>query len=74
MITLTAIHENYKGYDLIAVDTYGYHWEELSKDEWFAIGEYGWHATDEDVETAGIDHVSVDEEEKTVYVYVNDSI
>lgn len=73
-MTINAIRENYKDYDLFVVDATETYWEEACKDEWFAIGEYGWHATDADIEMAGIDHVSISEEEKLVYVYVNDSI
>lgn len=73
-MTMEDIRKNYKGYDFTIVDATETYWEERETGEWSAIGEYGWNATDADIETAGIDHVSVSEEEKIIFVYVNDNI
>ena len=69
MMTINNIRENYEGYDLMAVDNYDFYWEEFMGN-WSAIGEYGWNANDADIEYAGIDHVSVDECYKIVYIYI----
>ena len=65
------IRENYKGYDLMAIDNCDFYWEEFMG-SWSAVGEYGWSANDADIERAGIDHVSVDEGDKIVYIHIND--
>ena len=71
MMTINNIRENYKGYDLMAIDNDGFYWEEFMG-SWSAVGEYGWNAEDSDIDNAGIDHVSISEEERMVYVYLND--
>ena len=71
MMTINAIRENYKGYDLMAIDNCDFYWEEFMGN-WSAVGEYGWNANDADIENAGIDHVSVDEGDKIVYIHIND--
>ena len=71
MMTMNNIRKNYKGYTLIAVDNCDFYWEEFMG-SWSAVGEYGWNADDADIERAGIDHVSVDEDDKIVYIYLND--
>ena len=71
MMTINNIRENYKGYDLMAIDICDFYWEEFMGN-WSAVGEYGWNADDADIERAGIDHVSVDEGDKIVYIYLND--
>ena len=71
MMTMTTIRENYKGYTLMAIDNCDFYWEEFMGN-WSAVGEYGWNADDADIEGAGIDHVSVDESDKIVYIYLND--
>ena len=71
MMTINNIRENYKGYDLMAIDSDGFYWEEFMG-SWSAVGEYGWNAEDSDIDNAGIDHVSISEEEKMVYVHLND--
>lgn len=71
MMTINNIRENYKGYDLMAIDNYDFYWEEFMG-SWSAVGEYGWSANDADIERTGIDHVSVDEGDKIVYIYLND--
>ena len=59
------------GYDLMAIDNCDFYWEDFMGN-WSAVGEYGWNATDADIERAGIDHVSVDEGDKIVYIHIND--
>lgn len=71
MMTINAIRENYKGYDLMAIDNCDFYWEEFMG-SWSAIGEFGWNADDADIERCGIERVSVNEEEKIVYIYIND--
>jgi hypothetical protein len=68
---MNSIRENYKGYTLMAIDNYGFYWEEFMGN-WSAVGEYGWNADDTDIERAGIDHVKVDEGDKIVYIHLND--
>jgi hypothetical protein len=71
MMTMNNIRENYKGYTLMAIDNCDFYWEEFMG-SWSAVGEYGWNADDADIEHAGINHVSVDEGDKIVYIYLND--
>ena len=71
MMTMNSIRENYKGYTLMAIDNCDFYWEEFMG-SWSAVGEYGWNADDAGIESAGIDHVSVDEGDKIVYIYLND--
>ena len=71
MITINDIRENYKSYDLMAIDNYDFYWKEFMGN-WSSVGEYGWNANDADIERAGIDRISVDWSNKTVYIYLND--
>ena len=71
MMTINNIRENYKRYDLMAIDNHDFYWEEFMG-SWSAVGEYGWSANDADIERAGIDRISVDSKNKTNYIYLND--
>lgn len=71
MMTINAIRENYKGYDLMAIDNCGFYWEECMGN-WSAIDEFGWNADDADLERCGIEKVTPSDEEKIVYIHLND--
>ena len=71
MMTINDIRENYKGYDLMAIDNCDFYWKEFMGN-WSSVGEYGWNANDADIERAGIDRISVDWSNKIIYIYLDD--
>ena len=72
-ITLKEIRERFKGYDLQVLDGAGFYWEEF-QGIWHAVGEYGWNASDKNVEEAEIDELVIYEKEKLICIEVCDSL
>ena len=74
-MTIKEIFEKYglNDYDYVVVDAAGFYWEECMGN-WYAVGEFGWTATTEEVEKAGLVSMNVDDDDKIIYIYVNDSL
>lgn len=72
VIVMKEIMEKYgKGYSYMVVDNDGFYWEEFCG-SLSAVGECGWNASIDDV--CDITRVSVDEEDKIIYIYTNTSL
>ena len=73
-MTINTIKESHGNrYTYTIVDASGFYWEE-NCGKWYAIGEWGWIATDEEINAADIEKVTIDNNDKIIYVFVKNSL